>query len=80
MMRRKMIFRLTLAAMFLLMGNVTVVLAKPPPQKGDVMPSITLPVPEDPAHRRYLGLEKEGPFQILQIKADIVIIEIFSMY
>lgn len=79
MMHRKMISHLTLAAMFLLMG-VTLVLAKAPPQKGDVMPSITLPAPEDPAQRHYLGLEKAGPFKIPQIKADIVIIEIFSMY
>jgi hypothetical protein len=80
MMHKKMNFCLSLAAMFLLMGNVTLVLAKSPFQKGDVMPSITLQAPEDPAQRRYLGLEKEGLFEIPQIKADIVIIEIFSMY
>lgn len=39
-----------------------------------------LPAPEDEIHRNYLGLLNNENFSLGQIKADIVIIEIFSMY
>lgn len=80
MMKRDRIVCSTLAVMLVLMFKVGLVAAAPPPARGDVLPPITLPVPENPAHKRYLGLEKQGVFQVPQIKARIVIIEIFSMY
>lgn len=40
----------------------------------------TLPVPGDAVHKKYLGLLNDTPFSLGQIKADVVIIEIFSMY
>jgi len=51
-----------------------------PPCIGDILPEFALPVPQNPLHREYLGLKAEGVFNIPQIDADIVIIEIFSMY
>jgi peroxiredoxin len=51
-----------------------------PPVQGDVLPEINLLVPEDAAHRNYLGLKGGEFFKIPQIKAKVVIIEIFSMY
>jgi hypothetical protein len=51
-----------------------------PPKKGDTFPDIAFPVPEDPAHRAYLGLQESGDFKIPQIKAEVVIIEVFNMY
>ena len=42
--------------------------------------AFSLPVPEDAAHRTYLGLDKEGTFTLDQVDADILVIEIFSMY
>ena len=51
-----------------------------PPQAGGVLPEILLPVPAVALHREYLGLNAGGTFTIPEIKADIVIIEIFSMY
>lgn len=39
-----------------------------------------LPVPEDQAQKQYLGLLEGDHFSIGQVKAKIVIIEIFSMY
>ncbi|KQC06201.1 MAG: redoxin [Smithella sp. SDB] len=36
--------------------------------------------PDNPAELKYLGLSGSGSFRINQIKADVVIIEIFSMY
>lgn len=51
-----------------------------PPLAGDVLPEIVLPTSQNPLHREYLGLKTGGTFKIPQIAADIVIIEIFSMY
>ena len=51
-----------------------------PPVKGGVLPEIKIQVPDNAANRNYLSLEKSGFFKIPQIKAKVVIIEIFSMY
>jgi peroxiredoxin len=51
-----------------------------PPAQGAQLPKVDLPVPNDPAERLYLGLNGKGSFQIPEIKAKVVIIEIFSMY
>ena len=52
----------------------------PLPQKGRKLPEIKLSVPKDPAHQSYLGLSGDGFFKIPDIKADVVIIEIYTMY
>jgi thiol-disulfide isomerase/thioredoxin len=54
--------------------------ANEPPAEGGTMPVIKLPIPKSPEAKDYLGLEGEGSFTIPQIKAKVVIIEIFSMY
>jgi len=54
--------------------------SKLPPEKGDVLPEIKIPVPVNATDRNYLGLRSIGFFKIPQIKAKVVIIEIFSMY
>jgi len=51
-----------------------------PPEKGGVLPEIKIPVPVNATDRSYLGLKSIGLFKIPQIKAKVVIIEIFSMY
>jgi len=52
--------------------------------KSDVelLPDITLTVPENTAHAQYLGLTGEPgtPFSLSQIDANILLIELFSMY
>lgn len=40
----------------------------------------SLPAPENDVHKKYLGLSDDTRFFIGQIKAEFVIIEIFSMY
>ena len=50
------------------------------PVKGEVLSAITLPIPQSPDARGYLGLSGKGSFTIPQIKAEVVIVEIFSMY
>lgn len=51
-----------------------------PPAVGDEFPEISLAVPENPEHRTYLGLTGKDNFTIPQIHAEVLIIEIFSMY
>lgn len=71
---------------YLLVVFVTGLLAIAPasafktPMEGDRLPDFDLDVPQDPEARQYLGLADQGKFKIPQIKAEIVIIEIFSMY
>ena len=54
--------------------------ADKPPEKGGVLPVINLPIPKNPPEKAYLGLSGDGVFKIPQINANVVIIEIFSMY
>lgn len=46
------------------------------------LPEIVLVTPEEDEHRKYLGLSTQPgePFQIADIDADIIVIELFSMY
>jgi peroxiredoxin len=42
--------------------------------------ALRLPTPADPAHRGYLGVSPGETFALSEIKARILIIEVFSMY
>jgi len=51
------------------------------PAVGDTFRGVQLPVPEDPEHAAYLGLEgRKGTFELEDIPAELVVVEIFSMY
>ncbi len=79
-MIRKIHPSVTLIAVLLLMFVSPTFAADFPPVKGGRLPAIQLPIPKDPREKRYLGLSGDGLFRVPQIKADVVIIEIFSMY
>ena len=51
-----------------------------PPVEGGVLPDIVLATPKSPEHQEYLGIAGKEAFKIPEIKAEVVIIEIFSMY
>jgi len=51
-----------------------------PPAEGGVLPSIDLGVPPSPEYQQYLGINGKTSFTIPEIKAEVVLIEIFSMY
>jgi len=51
-----------------------------PPAVGGVLPEFSLSVPKSDEHQQYLGLAGKESFNISEISADVVIIEIFSMY
>lgn len=76
----KKIFRLTGVLIYLLFSTDQSLAAIKPLAEGNELPEIILSVPKDPAHQEYLGLTGKGTFTIPQIKAEIVVIEIFSMY
>ncbi|MEW6375192.1 MAG: redoxin domain-containing protein [Thermodesulfobacteriota bacterium] len=79
---KKIWMTLTLAVITLLMltPGSPILAANKPLEKGGVLPEINLPIPKGPAEKSYLGLSGEGFFKIPQIKAKIVLVEIFSMY
>jgi hypothetical protein len=51
-----------------------------PPAEGGVLPAIDLTVPPSTEYQQYLGITGKKSFTIPEIKAEIVLIEIFSMY
>ncbi len=51
-----------------------------PPAEGGVLPSIDLAVPQSTEYQQYLGIDGKKSFTIPEIKAEVVLIEIFSMY
>ena len=51
-----------------------------PPTEGGVLPAIVLRVPDNSDLQQYLGLSGKKSFAIPEIKAEVVLIEIFSMY
>ncbi len=65
---------------FLVMFTCTVSAGTKPPSEGDLLPEIVLTVPPILDQQKYLGLSSETTFTIPQIKASVVIVEIFSMY
>jgi thiol-disulfide isomerase/thioredoxin len=78
MKRNFMLF--VLMTFLFLTASSSILAADKPPQKGEVLPAINLPIPKSPEEKSYLGLSGGGTFKIPQIKAKAVIIEIFSMY
>ena len=51
-----------------------------PPAEGGVLPAIVLSVPENSELQQYLGVAGKKTFTIPEIKSEVVLIEIFSMY
>ena len=51
-----------------------------PPAEGAELPAIDLAVPQNAEHQAYLGVGGNKTFTIPEIKAEVVLIEIFSMY
>jgi len=79
MMKRTMIFFAALAVCLFALNGACVA-AEKPTITGAVLAPIKLLVPQDPTAKNYLGLTGEGSFGISQIKAQVVLIEIFNMY
>lgn len=76
----KKILSSALVITFIFLGFVSDTLTASAPKKGGVLPLINLPIPKDAADKSYLGLSGAGSFKVSQVKAKVVVIEIFSMY
>ncbi len=54
-------------------------LAQKPPAEGETFPELVLPLPQKQEEREYLKVES-GPFRLSDVKAEVMIVEVFSMY
>jgi peroxiredoxin len=79
MMKKTMIFIAVLAVALGVLHSALLA-AQKQLARGDALPAIKLPVPQTPAAKSYLGLTSDEPFAVSQIKAEVLIIEIFNMY
>jgi peroxiredoxin len=77
-MKRKISVLVLLGALFI--SSAICAAEVGPPQVGNVFPDIELQKSKNSVDLTYLGLSGSGTFRVQQIKADVVIIEIFSMY
>ena len=65
----------------LFMATAIMAAENPPPKVGTFLPEMTLSRPGDSTDLKYLGLLGSGTsFKVNQIKATVVIIQIYSMY
>jgi hypothetical protein len=79
---RRGIILFSLVAMILFWGiSCKAFLVKVPPSSDNKasFPIFELPIPQNDAHAKYLGITGPGNFKITQIKSPVLIIEIFSM-
>jgi peroxiredoxin len=77
---KKYLIPLTIMILLFSVFAFPVLAANKPPEKGESLPAINLPIPKNLDERSYLGLSGSGTFKIPQIKAKVVIVEIYSMY
>jgi hypothetical protein len=68
------------ALMGLFLAGTPAAAASQPPAVGGKLPDITLAAPPVTELQLYLGVNGKQTFAIPEIKAEVVLIEIFSMY
>ncbi len=65
----------------LLLGYPSACLSAGIPATGDLFPSEDLKIPDDEVYISYLGLDgSKDTFKLQDIKADLAVVQIFSMY
>jgi len=77
---KKILISSSMIAILFSVSVASTLVASVPPLKDEVLQKINLPIPKNPEEKSYLGLSGVGNFKIPQIKANLVLIEIFSMY
>jgi len=70
----------TLTIILFLAFSVQGIQAAECPATGGNFPDLTIAAPGTDIERNYLGLKEKAPFKVSQIRAEVVILEIFSMY
>lgn len=77
---KRILIHIIAIAVFSLIITLPVSAVTQPPATGSVLPEIKLTVPTNNGYKNYLGLSGGDFFKIPQIKANVVIIEVLSMY
>jgi thiol-disulfide isomerase/thioredoxin len=77
---KKILISSSMIAILFSVSVASTLVASVPPLKDEVLQKINLPIPKNPEEKSYFGLSGGGNFKIPQIKANLVLIEIFSMY
>lgn len=72
--------RLLIVSAVVLMAASAVQASDLPPAAGEMMPSIILEAPVDPAAQKYLGVTGTESFDLTRIPAEVLILQVFSMY
>ncbi|AMV72440.1 hypothetical protein JCM30471_09550 [Desulfuromonas carbonis] len=67
------------AALLLATGPVAAAENRPL-DRGALFPEVTLPTPIDPARRAYLGLGDQPTFRLSEVAAEVVLVELLSVY
>lgn len=70
----------TLTIILFLAFSVQGVQAAESPPAGGTFPDLKIVAPKTDVEKDYLGLKEKAPFKVSQIRAQVVILEIFSMY
>jgi len=76
----KMKVTVIIAVMLILASTMAIAAPAQPPQVGNSFPEMKLSKPADSGDLKYLGLSGSGTFTADQVKAQVLIIQIFSMY
>ena len=66
---KKILIGFVLAVVFSLSIGPSAFAANKPPQKGETLPVMNLPMPKSPGEKSYLGLSGEGSFKIQRMEA-----------
>lgn len=69
-----------IVAALVLASTASIAAFKEPPPAGGTLPAVQFPKPADSGELKYLGLTGSGMFSADQVKAQALIIQIFSMY
>ncbi len=72
--------KITLLSTLLVLLPISGPAASNAPMSGNTVATIKLPVSVNPGEREYLGVSNKHFFRIPQVKADIIVTEIFSLY
>ena len=64
----------------LILVSFTAARATEPPKVGESLPMIKLIKPKEASELKYLGLSGSGEFSVDSVKAQAIILQVFSMY
>ncbi len=79
-MRRWCYLLATLTAALLLATGPVAAAENRPLGSGALFPEIALPTPLDPGQRAYLGLGDQPTFRLSEVAAEVVLVELLSVY